>query len=92
MIATETPDVTRVMLRDLEEGKLEDSDAFAALARKFKQYKQRGVTAVAQNDVEIKGIMSSTAGFLKDAKAIAKKTFEEAKKAAKVQLLSPRLN
>ena len=83
MIATETPDVMRVMLRDLEEGKLENSDVYAALVRKFKQYKERGVTAVAPNDVEIKGIVSGSAGFLKDAKAIAKKTFDEAKKAAK---------
>ena len=43
------------MLSDLEEGKLEDSDVFAALAHKFKQYKQRVVTAVAPNDLEIKG-------------------------------------
>ena len=83
MIATENPDLTRVMLRDLEEGKLENSDVYAALVRKFKQYKERGVTAVAPNDIEIKGIVSGSAGFLKDAKAIAKKTFDEAKKAAK---------
>ena len=33
MIATENPDLTRVMLRDLEEGKLENSDVYAALVR-----------------------------------------------------------
>ena len=83
MVATENPDFTRGLFRELEEGKLEGSDAFVSLVHKYQQYKQRGVTAVAPDMVEQAGIESSKLEVLKDAKAIAKKTFEAAKKEAK---------
>ena len=83
MVATENPDFARGVFRELEEGKLEGSEAYAGLVRKYKEYKARGVTAVAPDANEIAGIKSSNLKVLEDAKKIAKKTFEAAKKEAK---------
>jgi len=77
MVATEHPSFTRVVLKELKDGKLANLASFEALDEKFKEYIGKGIEIEAPNEVEQAGIESSSRGAIKDSKGLAKKLLEK---------------
>ena len=77
MVATEHPSFTRVVLKELKDGKLANLASFEALDEKFKEYMGKGIEIEAPNEVEQAGIESSSRGAIRDSKGLAKKLLEK---------------
>ena len=80
MVATDHPDYTRIVLKELKDGKLANIAIFEALDSKFKDYMKKEIEVETPNDVEHAAIDSSPSNVIKDAEKIAKKVFEDVKK------------